>query len=155
MRIIFLLFFSCTQASNFILKKESSFFLDGQKQKLKRISWYSNLNLVEDLYYVSVDDTLNQYLDPIQEHLFAPCLEKILIFIYSTSHLIGEKSFLERNLKNSGGQIFKLGSLVSVFKNQVFYEELNLFRYQIFGFCSSIQLKNIIIGLPDFKPTSF
>jgi hypothetical protein len=53
-KYILLFLLSCSQSNYFSLKNTNMYIFNKKKYPIHRVSWYSNLSLIEDIYYTKL-----------------------------------------------------------------------------------------------------
>lgn len=144
-KYVFLFLLSCAQSNYFFVKNTNMYVFNKKKYPLNRVSWYSNLSLIEDIYYTSLQPEFNiHFKDPFIQS----CPEKLLIFNYSMNFSSGKPSLFEEHLRSNSIKYSKEESSLSFIKNTPSYNNFHLFQYSPVVICKNNKLK---LSFPNFR----
>lgn len=147
-KYIFLFLCNCSQSNYFSVKNTNMYIFNKKKYPIHRVSWYSNLSLVEDIYYTTIKPEFNiNFKDPFIQN----CAEKLLIFDYSMNLNLGKPSLLEEYFNDQNIKYSKEASSLSFIKNTPLYNEFHLFQYNPIVICKNNELK---ISFSNFRDVS-
>ncbi len=145
-KYILLFLLSCSQSNYFSLKNTNMYIFNKKKYPIHRVSWYSNLSLIEDIYYTKL---YPEFQIIFQDPFIQSCSSKILILNYSIYSNLGKSSLLEEFLKSKSIKYSKETSSLNFIKNTTFYNEFHLFQYSPIIVCKDNK-NPLQLSFPNF-----
>ena len=159
----FIVFFliSCSSISQNLIKKGNAPLSHGQaaekhwdsEMPLKRVSWYTELTMIFDLFYVdakNINEFENWYSD-FEKRTLDKCEQSYLTFVYELDDRRYSKLAFFQDMREQGFEVLEVPNFKSHLILHPDYEELSFGLYEVKLLCSKTKGQELRVILPSYQ----